>query len=534
MLDFLARLDRWEKKLDRALSPPKPKRAKKLRPTDADVARAHAARERARQEAAESGKEAPLFPEYFDEPVRFAVEVLGLRLCRAQRRILDAIARGRRVVIRSGQKTGKSTSFVAAALWWAATRPRGRVLLTAPGYRQVKKVLWKELRRIVYDKENLRADKRRVVEVLCVEPAFDPETGMQWPDGREIVGFAANSPGATQGFSGPEMLIVIDEGSEVDDDIFEAHEGNTSGGGRILAASNPIHNTGWFYEAFHAHREFWETIHLSSEDTPNVTGEEPPVPGLAERDFIEMVKRKYGEESAYYQIRIKGEFAGTATNTVVGLKLVETACKRWKANLAVVRSEPLEIGVDVARFGDDDTTIAPRRGPRIYPLTETQGADGNVVAGLILKVVRELRFPNERPVVKIDGTGGYGASPIDILRTHHSDEVEVVEVNASSKADDEEKYANLRAQLHFGVAEFLSSGGELPANDRKLEADLLAPTYTFDPRRRFLVESKKDIKKRLKRSPDRADAVGLAVYKAPVETIELDPAYDDYLPAMRV
>ncbi len=513
MLEFLARLDRLEGRIERAVNPP---RAKRLRPTEEEAQRAHEARERARQVAAESGETAPLFPEYVDEPVRFAIEVLGLYLCRAQRRILEAIARGRRVIIRSGQKTGKSTSFVAAALWWACTRSRGRVLLTAPGHRQVKKVLWKELRRIVYDRKNLRADGLRVIDVLQVEPALDPDTGMQWPDGREIVGFAAESPGATQGFSGPEMLIIIDEGSDVDDDIFESHEGNTAAGGRILAASQPFHNTGWFYEAFHRDREYWDTHHLSSEDTPNVTGEEPAIPGLADPDFIATEKSKRGEDSAWYQIRIKGEFASSATNTVVALKLVEAACKRWTANVSVVQAEPLEFGVDVARFGDDKTKIAPRRGKRIYPLIETQGADGKAVAALVIQAVRTMRRPGEIPTVKIDGTGGYGSSPIDILRADHANEVKVVEVNASSASDDAEKYVNLRAQLHFGVAEFLAEGGELPANDRELQSDLLAPTYMFDARRRFQVEAKKDIKKRLKRSPDGGDAVALAIYRGAV------------------
>lgn len=534
MLEFLARLDRVERQIDRALSPRPTAKAKRLRPTEEDARRAHEAREIARKQAAESGEAAPLFPEYFDAPVRFAIEVLGLYLCRAQRRILEAIARGKRVAVRSGQKTGKSTSFVAAALWWAATRPRGRVLLTAPGHRQVKKVLWKELRRIVYDRGNLRADRVRVVDVLGVAPALDPDTGMQWPDGREIVGFAADSPGATQGFSGPEMLIVIDEGAAVANDIFEAHEGNTAAGGRILAASQPNYNVGWFYEAFHGDREFWELIHLSSEDTPNVTGIEPAIPGLASKEFVEEQAKKYGKESAFYRIRVLGDFAGTATNTVVALNLVEAACQRWIKNLAVVRSEPLELGVDVARFGDDETTIAPRRGPRIYPLIAVQGADGQQIAELVVQTARGLRVDGERVLVKIDGTGGYGSSPVDILRMNHSSEVTVVEVNASSKADDEEKYTNLRAQMHFCVAEWLADGGELPANDKKLEADLLAPTYLFDARRRFQVEAKKDIKKRLKRSPDRGDAVALAVYKAAPNVVEYDTSYDDDLPALRV
>lgn len=494
-----------------------PARAKRLKVTEEEAQRAHEARERARAEAAEaaeSGATAPLFLDYVDEPVRFAIEVLGLYLCRAQRRILEAIAKSRRVVIRSGQKTGKSTSFVAAALWWACTRARGRVLLTAPTHRQVKKVLWKELRRIVYDKKNLRSDGLRVVDVLHVTPPLDPDTGMQWPDGREIVGFAAESPGATQGFSGPEMLVVIDEGSDVDDDIFEAHEGNTAAGGRILAASQPLHNTGWFYDAFHSHREFWDTLHLSSEDTPNIKGDEAAIPGLADADFIDLMKKKYQEESAFYQIRIKGEFAGTATNTVVALALVEAACKRWTENANEDRTEPLELGVDVARFGDDATKIAARRGPRIYPLLEVQGANGTAIAKMVLQMVRTMRHTGEIPVVKIDGTGGYGSSPIDILTESHSDEVTVIEVNVSTAADDDEKYTNLRAQLHFGVAEWLNDGGELPANDKELQSDLLAATYFFDARRRFQVEAKKDIKKRLGRSPDGGDAVALAIYGA--------------------
>jgi len=466
-------------------------------------------REEAQAQAKASGKEAPLFAEYAHEPVRFALEVLCLRLCRAQRRILTAIARSNRVAIRSGQKTGKSSAFVIAALWWAASRPRGRVIFTAPVNRQVRDVLWKELRRIVYLR---RPDGRTISDVLGVAPALLPSTGMQWPDGREIVGWAADDPNATQGISGPEMLFLVDEGSGVPDPVFEAFEGNTGGGGRILAASNPIENVGWFYEAFHSHAEFWETLHESSEDSPNISGAEEPIPGLATAEWRDMQREKYGVESAWYQNRVLGNFYGATTNTIVGLAALSDSHKRWTKNAEVARTEPLEFGVDVARFGDDDTAIAPRRGPRIFPLETVHGYDGNQVAGKILEVVRRLRRdPDERPIVKIDAAGGYGAGPADILRTHHSDEVIVVEVNAACKSDDEEQYANLRAQLHFGVAQYLKDGGELPP-DKKLDVELLAPTYSFDARRRFIVEPKDKIKKRIQRSPDRADAVALVVY----------------------
>ncbi len=475
-------------------------------------------RENARAVALLTQRRAPLFSDYIDDPEGFAEVELGLRLSRAQKRILRAISKGRRVAVRSAQKLGKSTSFVAAALWWAATRPRGRVLLTGPGNRQVNGVLWKELRRVVYDDKNLRADGKRVVDILDVHPAQLAGTGMQWPDGREIVGFSADSPDATQGFSGPEMLIIIDEGSGVDDDIFHAHEGNTAAGGRILAASNPTKNVGWFFDAFHDHAEFWEGIHLSAErDSPNINGEEPPIPGLADPSFLEEMKAKYLGQPGQaphpeYVIRVLGDFATSTSNTIVGLAALSEAHRLYDAHADVERIEPLELGVDVARFGDDSTSIAPRRGRRIYPLVVVRGFDNNDVAGKVLEVVRSMRRPGEVPKVKIDCTGGHGVGPADILRAGHAKEIQVIEVNASSKADDEEKFSNLRAQLHFGVAEWLKDGGELPP-DKQLDVELLAPTYSFDARRRYIVESKDKIKKRIHRSPDRADCVALAVYR---------------------
>lgn len=439
--------------------------------------------------------------------------LLGLRLARAQRRILLAIARKRRVVIRSGQKTGKSTCFVVAALWWACTRRRARVIFTAPGNRQVREVLWKELRRIC---RGISGDGvRTVAKIIGVSPAKLPDTGMQWPDGREIIGFAADSPTATQGFSSPELLVIIDEGSEVPDAIFEAFDGNTAAGGSILAASNPTENIGWFYEAFHSQAEAWDAHHLSSEDTPNCTGEEEPIAGLAGPEWVAEKKLQYGPTSAFYLIRVLGEFAGQGSNTIVGLALLTAAHAAYEKNAALAREEPLELGVDVARFGDDSSSIAPRRGNRIYPLVVIEGFDNNEVAGKVLEVVRLLRRPGEVPRVKIDCTGGHGTGPADILFTGHAREVSVVEVNASSAADDEERYTNLRAQMHFAVAGWLKEGGELPP-DKKLDVELLAPTYTFDARRRFVVEPKEKIKKRIRRSPDRADAVSLAIYRGVV------------------
>ena len=258
------------------------------RPTEAELyARA---REAERERVQQLGRRAPLFVEYRNDPCGFAENVLGLRLWEKQRKILTAIASGKNVAITSGQKTGKSTTFVAAALWWVATRARGRCVLTGPGNRTVRTVLWKEIRRIAY---SVDAAGERICDVLGAEPALVPHTGMQWPDGREVIGFAAKTPETMQGLSGADLLFIIDEASGVPDDVFEAIEGNTAGGGQIAMASNPTKTSGFFFEAFHSKTEFYEPVTIASTETPNVTGLELPIPGLAEAAWIERQKEAH-------------------------------------------------------------------------------------------------------------------------------------------------------------------------------------------------------------------------------------------------
>jgi hypothetical protein len=102
---------------------------------------------------------------------------------------------------------------------------------------------------------------------------------------------------------------------------------------------------------------------------------------------------------------------------------------------------------------------------------------------------------------------GVGAGVADFLR--YRSQVECAAINVATAATVEE-YALLRDQLWFGLQQWLKDGGTIP-QDPKLEAELVAPTYAFDVRGRIKVEPKEKIKERLRRSPDRADALALAV-----------------------
>lgn len=465
-------------------------------------------------------KRIPYNPAWETDPVLFAKEALGIECWGRQAELLRAVATRRRVAVKSGHKVGKSTTAVILALWRVVTRPRARVIMTSSSGRQVKAILWKELRRVYREAPYKIGGKLHKV----------PDAGLQFEDGREIVGFATDEPEKMAGFSGPDILFIVDEASGVPEVIFEAIEGNRAGGADVVLFSNPTQTSGTFYDAFHSKRHLWCPLTVSSEETPNVVEGRVVIPGLAAREWIEEKREDWGVESPLYQVRVLGNFPQQGSNAVIGLTLVEVAQKRWD------EEEPgegrLELGVDPARFGEDESVIAPRRGKKIFTLRGFLGLDGVQLAGEVIKAIRDLRRPGDPlPRVKVDAIG-IGASCCDQLRYHRDEngepELELIEVNSASAATVETCH-RLRDQLWFGITDWLKEGGELPPDD-KLARDLVAPTYSFDTQSRQQVEPKKDTKARLGRSPDRADAVALAIFQgsaaSTIEAPEL-PALDE-------
>lgn len=437
---------------------------------------------------------------YYDDPVGYARDKLGLQLWSRQVEILEAIRDHDRVAIRSGHKCGKTLTLIAAALWFVDTRGRGArcPMTSASGY-QVRKVLWGELR------------ERVAMSVGCAfpEPALIPSTGMQWPDNREIVGFSTKEPERAAGTSAPEMLFILDEASGIPDEIFEAIEGNRAGGAKVILASNPTKTVGAFFDAFHSKRKFWHTIHVSCEETPNVIEGRRVVRGLATREWVEE-KREEWRGDARFEVRVLGNFPSQSSRSVISLGMIEDA-KNRHADGSVDKSATLHFGLDVARFGDDDSVLVVRRGKRVLAVITEHGFDTVEVAGLVARALKDHRQGHEEVRIKID-SNGVGAGVADQVRANAPSGVQVIDVNAGERAPDEENFALVRDQLWWSLREWYASGAEV-AEDAELEQELLTPEYSLDVRGRIKVESKDSMRKRLGRSPDRADALALAVWE---------------------
>lgn len=448
-----------------------------------------------------SDEDLALVRQQLQDPVFFAQNVLGVEPWSRQAEVLRAVANNKRVSVRSGHKVSKSNSLAILALWWAWTKTDARVAVTSASFQQVEKIIWREINRMY-----------RMSRIPLGGTMYrDPATGLTFDNFNEIFGFSTNEPERAAGISSPNLLYLLDEASGIPEELFEAMEGNRAAGASMVMFSNPTRMTGTFFDSFHAKRNFWKTIHISSSDSPNVTGERS-IPGLATKEWIDEKAEEWGVSSPMYQVRVLGNFPGQGSNSVIGLALVSEANSRYDRTPAGGR---LRIGVDVARYGDDETVIYPVRGLRALTPLILRNADGPSVAGNVLNLIDKLRGHVDDEIrVKVD-TIGLGASPVDFLSVMErakSSGVVVRAVNVADAADESDKYHDLRTQLCFDLKKWLELGGAVHDDDL-LTQELVSATYDFDARGRMRLVSKKDEKKLMGRSPDRRNALELALYE---------------------
>lgn len=165
---------------------------------------------------------------------------------------------------------------------------------------------------------------------------------------------------------------------------------------------------------------------------------------------------------------------------------------------------PLIMGVDVARFGDDKTAVAFRRGRQVIKFLTYKKLDVVQVAHQIAGLIAE-----HNPLKVCVDVGGLGAGVYDVLYADGFYDV-VVPVNFGERADNPERYVNKRAELWARMRDWLKSSMpvQLPEFEGLIE-DLTAPTVMFDSIGRLQLEAKAEIKKRIGRSTDVGDALAL-------------------------
>lgn len=409
--------------------------------------------------------------------------------------------------------THNSTVLAVAALWFYCSFPKSRVIITATTERQVDGIIWREVRWLVQ-----QAKRRGFVLPGADDIHLVARSGLQDPDNfSEIFGFTAREVEAVAGISAPHMLWLVDEASGVSDRIFEAIFGNMMGGAKIALISNPTRSEGEFANAFLKPTSNYQTLEVSSLETPNCTGDEEPIPGLADPDTIKQVAEQWGTDSPQYKVRVLGKFVVEEEGKIFPFDLREQVVTAWHEGSASEPEGALVISLDPAgESGEgDESCFGVRRGRRLLDLIGKRGLNE---AGHVL-VLRELiakhkAHANELPVIILDRDGPIGWKMLNALRSAFKpEEATIIAVRGANKAVRQpqiyetirdELWANLRGRGREGEL-------ELP-EDAQLMQELGAPSFEPNVRGRYKVTDKRTLRKLLGRSPDRADCVCLAFW----------------------
>lgn len=447
---------------------------------------------------------------YANDPVAYSRDILGFHPWTKQAEILRSVHAHGRTAVRACHGVGKTAVAARVALWFLAVHgPDCRVVTTAPTWAQVEQLLWRQIRAAV-----ATAHDAGKAASIPKPSATKLEIGDEW----FAIGMSTNEPERFQGHHAQHLLLIVDEASGVAEKIYEAAEGfQTADGAKMLLIGNPTRIGGQFHRAFTTERGQWNPIHISVFDSPNYTGEQVPAHvarSLPRAAWAAEKEAQWGSTSPMYQVRVEGNFADSGENTVIALYLVENAQARTLA--ADSTQHQVVISGDIARYGDDETTIFERVDQRIRmvdhyigkrpPSVTVKGSvDGDLVAtaGRIADHARKHPVAHVRIVIDDTGVGG---GVTDILRNQGW---KVTAFNGAEQAHRPLEFPNRRSELWFEGAAQMEDLDLDP--DEQLAADLTSPTYTYDLKGRRVVEAKDDTKKRLGRSPDRGDGALLTL-----------------------
>lgn len=435
------------------------------------------------------------------DPARFAAETLGVKLWSKQLEVLQAVRRQRRVAVKSGNGLGKDFTAAVAVLWYLHSHQPGIVLSTAPTFRQVRHVLWRQIHALY----------RPAAGVLGGQML---DTRWELAEDRYALGLSATDAAQFQGFHSANMLIVVDEAEGVADTIYEAVEAvMTSANPRLLLIGNPTTTAGGFYRAFHGESGIYQTVTISAPESPNVAAGRVVIPGLTTAEWVAERRALWGEDSDLFRSRALGEFPRRGENSLIAMPDITAALAAPAApelddpfrTLLLdggSAAEPPVIGVDVARFGADRSVALVRRGNAVEEIQTFPNSDTMALAGRLVVAVRE-RQPS---LVNVDEVG-VGAGVVDALLEQG---LPVRGVNGARQPVRRDECANRRAEGYWTLAQRFASRRIRIPNDPELIMELSSLRYKYNSRGQVLMESKEDMRRRGQSSPDKADALMLA------------------------
>lgn len=438
---------------------------------------------------------------FLRDPALFVRTLLDVDPLDWQAKAMRAVAEGiRRVSIRSGRRVGKTSLMSWLSLWFEMTRPDARTIVTSPSSAQLKDAYIPNFRQWaqrlppeIYALWDIKAERFdfRMAERQGFENFVTVRTARQ------------DSPESLQGINATNVLVLVDEAAGVADINFEALSGSLATGegalneGRahMVLTGNPNRASGYFYDTHHILSEDWYTLHMSSEDCE-----------LVSEEWINEMRARWGEDSNAYRVQVLGRFPTEDEDTIIPQHLVDDAIGR---DVEIVG--PQIWGVDVARYGSDDTALAKRKGNGLLePVKVWRDLDTMETSGRI-KSEFDACPPQARPNEILVDVIGMGAGVVDRLRELG---LPVRGINVSESPAMKTGFNKLRDELWFKCREWLEARDVTLPRDDRLAQELTMPRVRYTSTGKMKIEGKDEMKRRGKRSPDKADALVLTFASA--------------------
>jgi hypothetical protein len=472
---------------------------------------------------------------YQGDPVGFVQRGLGETIWGKQKEILQSIIENQRTAVPACHAPGKTHIAARAVAYWAACHPPGttKVLTTSSTFRQVKSVLWPHIRRLQHI-HMPELGYTNTVEWMIGNPVEAVVEGFKPPDDDES---------ATQGTHKANLLIVVDEAGGIKASFGRNLESLMTGGNtRMLLLGNPPvdEEQTWFERMCNSPR--FNVIRIGAYDTPAWTGEETDwcsvcpigvephkvVTHLVDDVWVQGIIEEFGKESAYYVARVMAQFPRDNASKTIPMSWLELARDNEREQDG---PQPIRLGADIASDGGDEFVIAWAEGLKCKIVHAKAGADNEdalQVAGKIKEWILKaeqfhgLHGIQEKVRVKIDCIGvGWGVvSTLKGWQREGHFRADIIDVNVGRNASDPLRYANQRAEMWWNGRRLCQpdAAGEVALTldiETKELAQLNGPTYGTTSSGQIQIEKKPDMKKRGVHSPDRAEAILLAVFEPP-------------------
>ncbi len=419
-----------------------------------------------------------------------------------QKLALNDLATNGKLTLVSGRGVGKSAFLALAGIWFTTVFPEAQVVLTAPSSKTLRSGLFKEYKLWLVGSHLESLFEMTSEKIYLKATAMLPTESV--PSFIEMRTASKDSPESMSGIHMKNLLVEIDEASKVADDIIRTLVATLTGGwnNKVIMTSNGTRNSGRFYDShMNDKAKLWKKYRFSSEDSP-----------FASKESIIESEVNFGRDHDIFRVDVLGLFAKEDPDSFISHERVVAAFDR---DVEPRKNDEIEIGVDVARFGDDKTVLIWRHGMKVYPPVYRGKTSIVEVADMVYELVSQIRATTgykDTIRVKVDDTG-VGGGCTDILETDRAHKIEAVACNFGGKGD--EKYAN-EASTMWGTLRDCIDIISLPDEDectngmvvKHLREELSARRVDYGSGK-IKIEPKANFKKEFGRSPDYADALVL-------------------------